>query len=291
MIKIALTILSFSIVLINSTAFIYSSKEEQTTQIKIEINPLVKTDFKNLRDTVYTLKDNFIEVNLLTQHATLYSRDGSKMVFPVSTGTEKVEEGIETREGLFVIKWMSEKVYSVQFDSTQMLYWMGFNGGIGFHALTTNGYYRYLGKRNVSHGCVRISREDAEIIYSEIEKGTPVLVHKGNSTVVIGFGKQEEIYKYYSYAELYKILPKRFNKIYNGNYFTALNDKLLIDEKNVGHNGLPIGDANLIPSLQKIKPASVWVDNSINENEKLKYIIEGKEKYILTYNSFLDSKN
>jgi hypothetical protein len=291
MFKITLTVLSLIIILVNSTSFVYYPVDEKPVPKEIVINPLVKYDFRNLRDTLYTMQDHFIEVNLSTQHATLHSRDGSKMVFPVSSGNEKVEDGIETREGLYVIKWMSKKVYSEQFDSTLMLYWMGFNGGVGFHALLGNRYYKYLGKRNVSHGCVRITREDAEILYSTIEKGTPVLVHKGNSAVTIGFGKMGEVYKYYSYGKLYKILPKRYSKIYNGSYFTSLNNKLLIDEKNVGLSGLPIGNAYLIPAKQNIKPFSLWVDNSTTEADKLQYLIGEREKNSLTFNSYLDTRN
>jgi hypothetical protein len=237
------------------------------------------------------MKDHFIEVNLTTQHATLYSRDGSKFVFPVSSGNKNIEEGLETREGLFVIKSKAKKLHSVQFDSTVMLYWMGFNAGVGFHALLGKRYYRYLGKKNVSHGCVRVSREDAEFVYKQIKKGTPVLVHKGNNTVKIAFGKLGEVYKYYSYSKIHQLLPKRYKLIYDGDYLISSNDKILIDEKNVGHNGLPIGDSELIPIKQNLKPSTLWVDASLSEEKRLAEIFLGTETYALTYNPHLDSKN
>ncbi|MBT8377903.1 MAG: L,D-transpeptidase [Ignavibacteria bacterium] len=237
------------------------------------------------------MKDHFIEVNLLTQHATLYSRDGSKLVFPVSSGNKNIEEGIETRNGLFVIKSKAKKLYSVQFDSTVMLYWMGFNAGIGFHALLGKRYYGYLGKKNVSHGCIRVSREDAEFVYKQIEKGTPVLVHKGNSAVKIGFGRLGEVYKYYSYSENYRFIPQRYELIYTGDYLISAKDKILIDEENVGHNGLPIGNSEMIPVKQKIKPSTLWVDASLSEEKRLTEIFLGTETYALTYNPHLDSKN
>ena len=111
-------------------------------EVYYKIDPLIHYNFRNLRDTIYTMKDHFIEVNLLTQHAQLHSRDGSEFVFPISSGNKNIEEGIETREGLFVIKSQAKKLYSVQFDSTVMLNWMGFNAGIGFHALLGNRYYK-----------------------------------------------------------------------------------------------------------------------------------------------------
>lgn len=235
------------------------------------------------------MKDHFIEVNLLTQHATLFSRDGSEFVFPISSGNKNIEEGIETREGLFVIKSKAKKLYSVQFDSTVMLYWMGFNAGVGFHALLGKRYYRYLGKKNVSHGCVRVSREDAEFVYKQIEKGTPVLVHKGNNAVKIAFGKLGEVYKYYSYPKVYSLLPQRYKLIYDGDYFISSKDKILIDEQNVGHNGLPIGNSELIPVKQNIKPSTLWVDITTSEQKRLEEILSGRETYPLTYNTYLDS--
>jgi hypothetical protein len=234
------------------------------------------------------MKDHFIEVNLSTQHATLYSRDGSKFIFPISSGNKNIEEGLETREGLFVIKSKAKKLYSVQFDSTVMLYWMGFNAGIGFHALLGKRYYRYLGKKNVSHGCVRVSRENAEFVYKQIEKGTPVLVHKGQSAVKIAFGKLGEAYKYYSYSKIHRLLPQRYELIYDGNYLIFSKDKILIDEKNVGHNGLPIGNSEFIPVRQNLKPSTLWVDASLSDEKRLNEIFNGSESSSFTFNPYLD---
>ena len=234
---------------------------EQTPSISVKefnysFHPLAGYDFKQLRDTVYTNKDHFIEVNLSTQQATLYSRDGSEFHFPISSGTKRVEKGMETNQGLFAIQWKAKKQYSVQFDSTVMLNWMGFNNGIGFHALQGKSYYKYLGKKNVSHGCVRLSREDAQIVYEKVEKGTPVLVHKGNSAVTIAFTSEGESYNQYSYSETYKLFKQRQQLIYDGDYLISSNEKILIDEKNIYSSGLPIGNAELIPAKQNLKPTT-----------------------------------
>jgi hypothetical protein len=255
------------------------------------VHPLSGYNFKQLRDTVYTGKDHFIEVNLLTQQATLYSRDGSEFHFPVSSGTKKVEKGMETNQGLFAIQWKAKKQYSVQFDSTVMLNWMGFNNGIGFHALQGKSYYKYLGKKNVSHGCIRVSREDAQIVYEKVEKGTPVLVHKGNNAVTIAFTGEGESYTQYSYSETYKLLQQRQQLIYDGDYLISSNEKILVDEKNIYSSGLPIGNAELIPTSQNLKPASLWVDKNKSEEERLAEILLGRKKELLTLNSFLDSRN
>src|SRR4030065_2927365 len=214
-------LVTITILFFNSAYLIEKNKNISPKEFKYSINPLAGYDFGQLRDTVYTNKDHYIEVNLLTQHATLYSRDGSEFHFPISSGTKSVLKGMDTKVGLFAIQWKTRKQYSVQFDSTVMLNWMGFNNGIGFHALRGKSYYKYLGKKNVSHGCVRISRVDAKIVYEKVERGTPVLVYKGNSTVKIAFTSEGESYNQYSYSETCKLLKNRYQLIYDGNYLIS----------------------------------------------------------------------
>jgi hypothetical protein len=290
--KIFLTALVLISVLIFNSAYVFDRKDyTPVVKFNYSLNPFVKLDFKKLRDTVYTNKDHFIEVNLSTQQATLYSRDGSEFHFPVSSGTKRVEKGMETNTGLFAIQWKARKQYSVQFDSTVMLNWMGFNNGIGFHALQGKSYYKYLGKKNVSHGCVRVSREDAQFLFEKVERGTPVLVHKGNSALKIAFTSEGESYNQYSYSETYKRLKERFQKLYDGDYLISPNEKILVDENNIYSSGLPIGNSELIPTKQNLKPAYLWVDKNKPEEERLAEIFSGKEKSEFTLNPFLDSKN
>jgi len=290
--KIFLTsIVLTSIIFFNSAYHYKNNSEFSPKKFNYTVDPLAAIDFKQLKDTVYTNKDHFIEVNLETQHATLYSRDGSIFTFPISSGTKKVEKGMETNQGLFAIQWKARKQYSVQFDSTVMLYWMGFNNGIGFHALLGKSYYKYLGKKNVSHGCVRVSREDAQFVYEKVVKGTPVLVHKGNQAITIAFTSEGESYNQYSYSETYKRLKDRYQKLYDGDFLISSNEKILVDETNIYSGGLPIGDSELIPSKQNLKPTFLWVDQNKSEDERLAEIFSGKEKSDLTLNPFLDANN
>ena len=284
-------IVIITILFFNSAYLTEHSPANSLSEIKYTFHPLAGYNFKYLRDTVYTNKDHFIEVNLASQNATLYSRDGSEFHFPISSGTKRVEKGMETKVGLFAIQWKAKKQYSVQFDSTVMLNWMGFNNGIGFHALLGKSYYKYLGKKNVSHGCVRLSREDAKIVYEKVEKGTPVLIHKGNNAIKIAFTSEGESYSQYSYSETYKLFRERQQLIYDGDYFISSNENILVNERNIYSSGLPIGNAELIPAKQNIKPSTLWVDNTLPETEKLNEILKGREKSKLTYNTFLDSKN
>ncbi|NWG29600.1 MAG: L,D-transpeptidase [Ignavibacteriaceae bacterium] len=283
---VVITILFFNSAYLNENKINFSPGK-----LNYAVNPFTNYDFKQLRDTVYTNKDHYIEVNLSTQHATLYSRDGSEFHFPISSGTKRVEKGMDTKEGLFAIQWKAKKQYSIQFDSTVMLNWIGFNNGIGFHALLGKSYYKYLGKKNVSHGCVRVSREDAQIVYEKVEKGTPVLVHKGNSAVKIAFTSEGESYNQYSYKDTYNLLKERYQKIYDGDYLISSNEKILVDENNIFSNGLPIGNSELIPARQNLKPSTLWVDKNKTEEERLAEIFTGREKELLTLNPVLDSRN
>lgn len=285
------SLVTITILFFNSAYLTENKTNFSPRKFNYAVNPFASYDFKQLRDTVYTNKDHYIEVNLLTQHATLYSRDGSEFHFPISSGTKRVEKGMETNTGLFAIQWKAKKQYSVQFDSTVMLNWMGFNNGIGFHALLGKSYYKYLGKKNVSHGCVRVSREDAQIVYEKVEKGTPVLVHKGNNAIKIAFTSEGESYNQYSYKDTYKLLKERYQKLYDGDYLISSNDKIIVDENNIYSNGLPIGNAELIPAKQNLKPTTLWVDKNKSDEERLAEIFLGKVKSNFTLNPFLDSRN
>jgi L,D-transpeptidase catalytic domain len=220
------------------------------------------SDFAYLRDTVYTLKPYFIEVDLSTQKGYLYSRIDSVFQFDLSSGTKKLEDGVDTKPGLFVIQNKMEKWYSRQFDSTLMLNWMGFNWGIGFHALQGNHYYKYLGNKKSSHGCIRLSRQTSEQLYSKVDEGTPVLVHNGNSALKIEFADSNDSYIYLKYEDLGYQLKKVYQEIYSGKYFITYNPKLLIDVNNVYPGGLPVGDSRKITPHQTTLPLSDFIQKS-----------------------------
>jgi len=286
--RYSLTTLSLFFLLLSGSNYKEVPKNNQLANRTI--NPLLQIDYKNIRDTIYTLKDHIIEINLTTHKGVVKFRSGKTKIFPISGGTEKISEGIETREGLFTLHWKSKKLYSTQFDSTLMLYWMSFNSGIGMHALSTNGYYRHLGKKNASHGCVRLSREDAEEIYNILERGTPVLVHNGKSAVTVAFNGTEQDYKYYSYTELRNLLPRRYTAVYNGRYFIENKEKIIIDENNVNASGLPIGNVESIPPEQIVFPTLAYMYDETTELDNLDIIksVNEEKNVLLTFHIDLD---
>jgi L,D-transpeptidase catalytic domain len=132
--------------------------------------------FARICDTVYVLGNRFIEVNLQTQYLTLRHRNGDSLVIPISTGDIKITDAISTPTGIFSIQAKTPEALSRQFDNTKMLWWIGFNYNVGFHGLERDSYYRYLGVRPSSHGCVRTGREDVAKLYKLVDIGDPVIV-------------------------------------------------------------------------------------------------------------------
>jgi hypothetical protein len=241
-----------------------------------------KINYSSLKDTLFTTGDYFIEVNLATQIAYLHSRNDSIKSFGVSTGTKKLKEGIETKEGIFAIQFKVERWRSVQFDSTLMLHFMTFNWGIGFHALAGNSYYKYLGVKPSSHGCVRVSKEEAKDIFGKTKYGTPVIVHKGNPAVFIGFAESNDPdLQNLEYPELKKVVTERLEKLYKGEYLLRPNVKLLIDNKNVTHAGLPIGDGSRIERRQMLKPDYLFVDTVTPEWKKIDNLVSQSNRYFI----------
>lgn len=244
-------------------ASIFADDKKNTTSKTDDEIKKYKIEYSSLKDTLFTTGDYFIEVNLETQMAYLHSRYDSIKSFGVSTGTAKIKDGIETKEGVFAIQFKVERWHSVQFDSTLMLHFMTFNWGVGFHALAGKSYYKYLGVKRSSHGCVRVSKEDAKDIYGKVKYGTPVIVHKGNPAVSIGFAElNDPDLQYLEYPDLKNIISDRLEKLYRGEYLLSPNAKLLIDNKNVTHAGLPIGDGTKIKSRQFLKPDYLFIEEA-----------------------------
>lgn len=215
-------------------------------QSLIKSNQNLSHQYFNVKDTLYTLSDYIIEVYLPDQKVFLHFRNGKTLEFKCSTGDARLEKGVETPEGIFVIKNKARKVYSAQFDSTLMLNWMGFNFNIGFHALEGNSYYRHLGKRVSSHGCIRMSRENMEFLYNKIPIGTPVFIHSGKSARVVAFADKNYGYKIYSSKQLNSILRNNIKSLYAGLYLSK-RIPVIISNLNVTHRGIEPGNQDLIP--------------------------------------------
>lgn len=148
--------------------------------------------FVPLKDTFYYLGRDYIEICLKSQLAFHINRDGVVDTVKISSGNKYLTKAIETPTGLYAVQNKAPIQISRQFENTEMLNWIGFNGNIGFHGLKKLGYYSHLGRRPSSHGCVRMSNEDGIRWYQKIKIGTPVLVYHTTPSIVIKFAQYSE---------------------------------------------------------------------------------------------------
>jgi len=118
------------------------------------------------------IPSNQIIVSLDDQ--TMFIFEGGRIIqrFLVSTGTW----GHRTPTGNFQVRNQALRAYSEKYDAW-MLHWMAItpNGAYGMHSLQGTSYLRRLGSV-ASHGCIRLSHEDAEWLYGWVESGTPVQI-------------------------------------------------------------------------------------------------------------------
>ncbi|MBD3411432.1 MAG: L,D-transpeptidase family protein, partial [Ignavibacteriales bacterium] len=225
--------------------------ERPSDPIEFPSNAFVGHYNPDLRDTLFTAKNAFVVIDIAEQMAYLHRRDQPTLPLKVSTGTPYIVDGMHTQEGVFVIQSKYEEWYSIQFDSARMTHFMPFNWGIGFHGLGSSSYYKYLGKRPSSHGCVRVARDDVKEMFEAMDIGAPVLVHEGmNNSVVVAFGDPSEETPGYSADELRSIIVKRMELIRQGKYYTECRERLYIDETNIDNVGLPIGDIKRVSVRQ-----------------------------------------
>lgn len=84
--------------------------------------------------------------------------------------------GYDTPLGEYEVVNRAPKAYSQKYDAW-MLHWMGLtrDGAYGMHGLEGSSYERHLGSV-ASHGCIRLSREDAKDLYSRVHVGLPVSI-------------------------------------------------------------------------------------------------------------------
>jgi hypothetical protein len=208
---------------------------------------------RNLRDTVYTDADKYLELRIDEQMLYVHYRDGKVKEYPVSSGNKYLNKGIESRPGLFAIFMKEELHLSSQFDDAKMFYYMPFNMGIGFHSLAGTGYYGNLGVRPSSHGCIRMRTADVKELFKECEIGTLVLAHRGKSARVIAFapeGFKNE--KHYSKDEYMEMLAYNLNSIYHGKYFINPPKRFIIDPAVIPKIGFNVGTSDDIQTGQEI---------------------------------------
>jgi hypothetical protein len=102
-----------------------------------------------------------IYVDLSRQRMTVRKQGGETLVWKVSSG----RPGFETPTGVFNVQRMDAEHLSDEYDQAPMPYSIFFSRGLAIHGT----YERGLG-RPASHGCVRLSLDNARDLYSWVEQ-------------------------------------------------------------------------------------------------------------------------
>ncbi len=195
----------------------------------------------SLRDTLFVLDDTFIEVDLSHQRLVQHFRDGRLDTFLVSTGDGIGARHVPTRTGIFTIKSKSRRHVSSHFD-VMMYDWMPFDGGIGFHSLGGTSYYKYLGVRPSSAGCVRMSRESARKLYAHVAVGTPVIVHDGRPARVLAFADPDDETVREMETIEFDLLERRLEAVEQGrNDAASFCERLALPAGGVFFGRIPVG--------------------------------------------------
>ena len=267
----------------------FSSAEEFTenkNEPRLNLSALLASDefSKNIRDTVYTDRNVWLELRIDQQVVYAHYRDGRLVKYPVSSGTPNASKSIESRPGLFAIFFKTEVHLSSQFNNARMNYFMPFNMGIGFHGLPGTGYYGHLGVRPSSHGCIRMRNEDVRVLFGQCDIGTLVLSHRGKSTRVVAFapeGFKNE--KEYTKDDYMNMLAYNLASLMEGKYLINPPKRFILDGTVIPKIGINVVSTDDIPDKQ-ILPFAVYrieeltdrLDNKESEEENIKELSESE---------------
>jgi len=127
--------------------------------------------------------DTYVEIDLTSQHLWVY-KDG-ELVEETDFVSGNVSRGYNTPVGVYGITYKERNAtlrgatYTSHVD-----YWIPFNGNVGMHdASWRSSFGADIYLRNGSHGCVNLPSKKAEKIYEYVEKGEPVIVYGGQTSV------------------------------------------------------------------------------------------------------------
>lgn len=156
-----------------------------------EINELIKNIEKGnkcTREPVYTQKalgrgendigDTYVEINLTRQHLWFYKE--GKIIVQGDVVTGNPSKGCSTPSGVYGLNYkQKDAVLNGAGYSSDVKFWMPFNGNIGLHDASWR--YSFGGniyKNNGTHGCVNMPYYMAKKIYNNIEENTPIICYK-----------------------------------------------------------------------------------------------------------------
>lgn len=121
--------------------------------------------------------DTYVEVSINKQYLWFY-KDG-KIITEGDIVTGNVSRGYKTELGTYMLSYKQKSATLKGANySTEVKYWMPFNGNIGLHDAS----WRYSFGGDIymtdgSHGCVNLPEYTAKKIFENIEDGTPIICY------------------------------------------------------------------------------------------------------------------
>jgi lipoprotein-anchoring transpeptidase ErfK/SrfK len=119
-----------------------------------------------------------VVIDLSEQHVEVFSVEGARLHrWPASTGAASTP----TPTGRFKVTSKSRHTFVRDNPSVTMEHMTRFRGGIGFHGIPRRNGVPLptpLGKRPVSHGCIRLSDANAATLFRNLPIGAVVIVRR-----------------------------------------------------------------------------------------------------------------
>ena len=121
--------------------------------------------------------NTYAEINMTKQHLWFYKNGSLVVEGDVVTGN--VSNNCSTPTGIYKLKYKQKNAtLKGEGYSTQVNFWMPFNGGIGIHDASWR--YEFGGniyRTNGSHGCVNAPFNLANKIFDNVDGGSPVICY------------------------------------------------------------------------------------------------------------------
>lgn len=152
-----------------------------------ELYALIESGKSVTREPVYSqtaksrnkndIGNTYVEVNLKKQHLWLFVN--GEQIMDSSFVSGNTSRNYDTPSGIYAITYKErDATLTGQDYSSPVSYWMPFNKNIGFHdASWRKEFGGKIYKTNGSHGCINMPPKKAKLLYSNIEKGTPVVIY------------------------------------------------------------------------------------------------------------------
>ena len=212
------------------------------------------SDYMPVQDTIWVLGNAFLMVDLEGQHMHLHQRGVDTLIsIPISSGNPRIHDGMETPTGIYSVQSKSPLAISRQYDNAKMFHWIGFNYNIGAHGLEGSGYYRHLGTRPSSHGCLRVGREDIERLFPLVRHGTPVMVHRSRPARAFAFVDSAAFHagaavRLESRSKpMTKYMQQRLERLYSGRTQIDYMPEVYLDgETQLRPGGYPVGSLDSV---------------------------------------------